>query len=121
MTALPRLGKGVLDDVPRHVSETCDGVLVVVVVQSAVANSGFATPGSTPMLSNGGSVSEQNSPSHCGNALMTGCSKFVRGLPLCDRGLEGEELDYSWWEWLDGVGSFVGWVIASGLGPSEWL
>ena len=119
MTALPRLGKGVLDDVPGHVSEICDGVLVM--VQSAVANSGFATPGSTPMLSNGGSVSRQNSPSRCGNAPMTCRSKFVRGLPLCDRGLEGEELDCSWWEWLDGVGSFVGWVIASGLGPSEWL
>ena len=106
VTALPGLGKGVPDDVPGHWRETYGRVLAEEVVQFAAANSGFATPGSTPMLSGGGSIFGQNSLSHRGSVLRTGRSKFVRGSPSCVHGLVGKELDCSWWEWLDGVGSF---------------
>ena len=65
-TALPGHGKGVSDDVLGHLSETSGGVLVEEVVQSAMENSGFATPNSTPMLSRGGPVMIlKNSPVRC--------------------------------------------------------
>ena len=63
----------------------------------------------------------KNSSSRRGSVLRIGRSKFVQGLPSRDRGLVGKELDCSWWEWLDDVGSFGEWVIASSRGPSRWL
>ena len=96
MTALSGLGKGAPNDVPGYGSEACGRVLLGVVVRAAAADSGFVTPGSTPMLSRGGLVYGQNSPSRRENVLMIGRSKFVRGSPSLDRGLEGKELGYSW-------------------------
>ena len=117
MTALPRLGKGGLNDVPEHGSEACGRVLVGVVVRAAAVDLGFVTLGSTPMLSVGGPVSGQSSLSHRANVLMTDCSRFFRGPPSFDRVLEGRECDYSWWEWQAGVGCFGEWLRGAGL----WL
>ena len=89
MTTLPGLGKGAPNDAPKHGIEACGRELVRVVVRVVVVSSGFASPGSTPMLSVGGLISRQSSPSRRGNVLMTSRSKSVRGLPSPNHGLEG--------------------------------
>ena len=89
MTTLPGLGKGAPNDAPGHGIEACGRELVGVMVRVVVASSRFASPGSTPMLSVGGLISRQSSPSRRGNVLMTSRSKSVRGSPSPNHGLKG--------------------------------
>ena len=99
-------GKGGPNDAPKHRSEAYGRVVVGMMVRAAVADSGFVTPGSTPLLSVGEPVSRQNSLSRHASVPMTDHSKFVQGLPSPERGLEGRECDCSWWEWQAGVSCF---------------
>ena len=64
------------------------------VVRATAAGSGFVTPGSTPLLSVGESVFGQSSLSRRASVPMTDYSKFVRGPPFPERGLEGKECDF---------------------------
>ena len=107
-------GKDDPNAAPEHRSEACGRVVVGLVVRVAAADSGIGTSGSTPLLSVGEPVFEQNSLSRCASVPMTDCSKFVRVPPSPEHGLEESECDYSWSEgqpcescfgvWLKGVG-----------------
>ena len=114
-------GKGGPNNAPKHGSEAYERVVVGMVVRAAVVDSGFVTPGSIPLLSVGEPVSGQSSLSSHASVPMTDHSKFVQGLPSPERGLEGKECDYSWWEWQAGVSCFRVWLIGAGRGPLEWL
>ena len=70
-------GKDGPNATPEHVSEACGRVVVGLVVQVIVADSGIGTPGSTPLLSVGELVSGQNSLSRHASVPMTDRSKFI--------------------------------------------
>ena len=91
-------GKDVPNEALEHRSKACGRVVVGMVVQAAAADSGFMTPGSTPLLSVGEPISRQSSLSRHASVLMTGRSRFVQGPPSPERGLKGRECDCSWWE-----------------------
>ena len=85
---------------PDHGSEACGrvvvGLVVVLVVRVAAADSGIGTSGSTPLLSVGEPVSGKNLLSRFANVPMTGCSKFVLVPPLPEHGLEESDCGCSW-------------------------
>ena len=70
-------GKDVPSEPPEHEGESYRRVVGGMVVRAAAAGLGFVTPGSTALLSVGGSVSGQNSLSLLVNAPMTDRSIFV--------------------------------------------
>ena len=120
-------GKDGPNATPEHVSEACGRVVVGLVVQVIVADSGIGTPGSTPLLSVGESVSRQSLLSCRASVPMTDRSKFVRDPPSPEHGLEGRECNCSWWEgqpcescfrvWLRGVGQDPLVLLSRKVGP----
>ena len=89
-------GKDIPNEALEHRSKAYGRVVVGMVVRAAAADSGFMTPGSTPLLSMGEPISGQSSLSRHASVLMTDRSKFVQGPPSPERGLEGRECDCSW-------------------------
>ena len=89
-------GKDVPNVAPEFGSEACGRVVVGMVVRAAATDSGFITPGSTPLLSVGEPVSRQSSLSCRASVPMTGCSNFVLVPPLPKHGLEERECGCSW-------------------------
>ena len=105
----------------EHGSEACGRVVVGLVVRVAAADSGIGTPGSTPLLSVGESVSGQSSLSLRASVPMTDRSKFVRGPPSPEHGLEENECDYSWWEGQPCESCFGVWLRGEGRNSLELL
>ena len=114
-------GKDVPNEAPEHGSKACGRVVVGMVVRAAATDSGFITPGSTPLLSVGEPVSRQSSLSRRASVPMTDRSRFVRGPPSSERGLEGRECDCSWWEGQPCESCFGVWLRGAGRGPLELL
>ena len=106
---------------PDHGSEACGRVVVGLVVQVAAADSGIGTPGSTPLLSVGESVSRQSLLSRRASVPMTDRSNFVRGLPSLKHALEGRECNCSWWEGQPCESCFGVWLRGEGRSPLELL
>ena len=93
-------GKDAPSVAPEFGSKACGRVVVGLVVELAVrvaaADSRIGTPGSTPLLSIGESVSGQNLLSRFANVPVRGCSKFVLVPPLPEHGLEESDCGCSW-------------------------
>ena len=110
-------GKDGPNAAPEHVSEACGRV----VVRAVVADSGIGTPGSTPLLSVCESVSRQSLLSRRASVPMTDRSKFVRGPPSPEHGLEESECDCSWWKGQPCESCFGVWLRGEGRSPLELL